>query len=125
MLRTREDLPVARRQRQPSTARKLPIGPVVVSVSVALGGALAALFLGATLAGPAAPAFGVDAREIVRMQAALEERPEDAALLTRLAASYKDNKQMNEARMVYEKLHQMKPNDQDLLKQYKVRRGDV
>lgn len=45
MLRTREDLPVARRQRQPSTARKLPIGPVVVSVSVALGGALAALFL--------------------------------------------------------------------------------
>ncbi|MEB3176428.1 MAG: M15 family metallopeptidase [Synechococcus sp.] len=45
MLRTREDLPVARRQRQPSTARKLPIGPVVLSVSVALGGGLAALFL--------------------------------------------------------------------------------
>ena len=60
------------------------------------------------------PEVSVQSLEILR-----EIRPEDTTLLARLAASYKDNKQMNEARMVYEKLHQMKPNDQDLLKQYK------
>ena len=45
MLRTREDVPVARRQKPSNAPRKLPIGPVVISVSVALGGGLAALFL--------------------------------------------------------------------------------
>jgi len=45
MLRTREDLPVARRQQAPKRARPFPIGPVVLSVSLALGGGLAALFL--------------------------------------------------------------------------------
>ena len=45
MLRTREDLPVARRQQAPKSPRPFPIGPVVLSVSLALGGGLAALFL--------------------------------------------------------------------------------
>lgn len=60
------------------------------------------------------PEVSVQSLEILR-----EIRPDDTALLARLAASYNDNKQMNEARMVYEKLHLMKPNDQELLKQYK------
>ena len=45
MLRTREDLPVARRQQATKRPRPFPIGPVVLSVSLALGGGLAALFL--------------------------------------------------------------------------------
>ena len=45
MLRTREDLPVARRQQASKSPRPFPIGPVVLSVSLALGGGLAALFL--------------------------------------------------------------------------------
>ena len=45
MLRTREDLPVARRQQVSKRPRPFPIGPVVLSVSLALGGGLAALFL--------------------------------------------------------------------------------
>ena len=45
MLRTREDLPVARRQQAPKSSRPFPIGPVVLSVSLAFGGGLAALFL--------------------------------------------------------------------------------
>ena len=45
MLRTREELPVARRQQASKSPRPFPIGPVVLSVSLALGGGLAALFL--------------------------------------------------------------------------------
>ena len=45
MLRTREDLPVARRQQASKSPRPFPIGPVVLSVSLVLGGGLAALFL--------------------------------------------------------------------------------
>ena len=45
MLRTREELPVARRLQAPKSRRPFPIGPVVLSVSLALGGGLAALFL--------------------------------------------------------------------------------
>ena len=45
MLRTREDVPVARRHKPSTPQRQLPIAPVVISVSVALGGGLAALFL--------------------------------------------------------------------------------
>ena len=37
MLRTREDLPVARRQQASKSPRPFPIGPVVLSVSLALG----------------------------------------------------------------------------------------
>jgi tetratricopeptide (TPR) repeat protein len=48
-----------------------------------------------------------------------EARPDDAKLLHRLATAYKDNKQMNEARLVFERLHQLKPSDQQLLKEYK------
>jgi D-alanyl-D-alanine carboxypeptidase len=42
---TREDVPVARRLVRPQRARQLPIGPVVLTTSLALGGGLAALYL--------------------------------------------------------------------------------
>lgn len=45
MQRIREDVPIARRVSRGAKSRELPIGPVVLSVALALGTGLAALFL--------------------------------------------------------------------------------
>lgn len=45
MPRTREELPVARRVRPSSRRRELPIGPVVLTAAIAIGGGLGALVL--------------------------------------------------------------------------------
>jgi len=45
MPRTREELPVARRVRPSTRRRELPIGPVVLTAAIAIGGGLGALVL--------------------------------------------------------------------------------
>jgi tetratricopeptide (TPR) repeat protein len=60
------------------------------------------------------PEVAVQTLEILR-----DNNPDNNALQHRLADAYRKNNQMSEAREIYSRLLQMKPNDQTLLKQYK------
>ena len=60
------------------------------------------------------PEIAVQSLEILR-----DHRADSFVTLHRLAAAYKANSQMQEARGVYDRLMQMKPNNQELIKEYK------
>lgn len=60
------------------------------------------------------PEVAVQSLEILR-----DNNPDNLALQHRLANAYRKNNQMGEAREIYSRLLQLKPNDQKLLKQYK------
>jgi tetratricopeptide (TPR) repeat protein len=60
------------------------------------------------------PEIAVQSLELLR-----DHRPNDFGVLHRLAAAYKENSQMQLARQVYDRLMQMKPNNQELNKEYK------
>lgn len=60
------------------------------------------------------PEVAVQSLEILR-----DNDPTNNSLLHRMAEAYRKNNQMGEAREIYSRLLQMKPNDQKLIKEYK------
>lgn len=60
------------------------------------------------------PAVAVQALETGR-----DSRPDDVNALKRLGALYMANEQHHEARIVYERLMKLRPNDQEIIKKYK------
>lgn len=67
----------------------------------------------------AAFAAEIPAVAVMALETARDSRPDDQATLRRLASLYSENHQHHEARLVYEKLMKLRPNDQALIRKYK------
>lgn len=53
------------------------------------------------------------------LETARDDRPDDVTLLKRLGALYTEVERNHDARLVYERLMKLRPNDQELIKAYK------
>ena len=66
-------------------------------------------------------AFAADMPEVAvqALETGRDSRPDDVNALRRLGALYMANNQHHEARLVFERLMKLRPNDQEIIKRYK------